>query len=299
MMPGLNGFETCQKIREIYSENELPVIFLTVKNQLMDLIEGFNAGGNDYLTKPFSHDELLIRIKNQLSQVTTKSRIETLSQLSYEIDNFDSKEQLFDLALKVLKSDRLISAVSLKKDEQIIFHSEGDGDVVTSEPTESQKLTPDMNVYQAEIFDDYQLMCLLEEESDENLEFLRAIVNQIRLKKKALESRVPLEEIPQEVISIFHYLKRIQFVKSERQYCRLFMEDGNEEFLRISLKNILKEVSETQLIQVHRSYLVSPDKIDKVVSMSKSSYEIHILKQKIPATGKFIEPLKGLRPDLF
>lgn len=66
MMPGLSGFEVCQKIRETHEASALPIIMLTAKNGVNDLVEGFNSGANDYLTKPFSKNELLSRIKTHL-----------------------------------------------------------------------------------------------------------------------------------------------------------------------------------------------------------------------------------------
>lgn len=66
MMPKMTGYELCQKIREQFLPNELPVVLLTAKNQVSDLVEGFGAGANDYLTKPFSKNELLARIKTHI-----------------------------------------------------------------------------------------------------------------------------------------------------------------------------------------------------------------------------------------
>lgn len=65
MMPKCNGIDTCSKIRSIA---EVPVLFLTAKSAESDLIEGFEAGGDDYLTKPFSVTELLLRIKALLKR---------------------------------------------------------------------------------------------------------------------------------------------------------------------------------------------------------------------------------------
>ncbi|NQZ08604.1 MAG: response regulator, partial [Algicola sp.] len=62
MMPKLSGYEVCKILRESYSVSELPVIFLTAKNQVEDLVEGFEIGGNDYLTKPVDKPELLSRV---------------------------------------------------------------------------------------------------------------------------------------------------------------------------------------------------------------------------------------------
>ncbi len=71
MMPKMSGFEVCQIIRETHPVNQLPVIMLTAKNQVSDLVQGLESGANDYLTKPFSKGELLARIKThiQLSRI--------------------------------------------------------------------------------------------------------------------------------------------------------------------------------------------------------------------------------------
>lgn len=66
MMPRTPGYEVCQKIRERYLLTELPVIMVTAKNQINDLVEGLGIGANDYIVKPFSKDELLARVKTQL-----------------------------------------------------------------------------------------------------------------------------------------------------------------------------------------------------------------------------------------
>lgn len=63
MLPKMSGFEVCRKIREKHSLLELPVILITAKNTESDLIQGFEAGANDYITKPCPKGELLARIR--------------------------------------------------------------------------------------------------------------------------------------------------------------------------------------------------------------------------------------------
>nr|MDA3810213.1 response regulator [Spirochaetaceae bacterium] len=53
MMPLMNGYETCRKIRSRSEWADIPVIFLTARNEAMDIVKGFEAGGSDYITKPF------------------------------------------------------------------------------------------------------------------------------------------------------------------------------------------------------------------------------------------------------
>ncbi len=66
MMPRMTGYEVCKKVRERFAALELPIVMLTAKNQTEDLVEGFNLGANDYLTKPFIKKELLARIKTHI-----------------------------------------------------------------------------------------------------------------------------------------------------------------------------------------------------------------------------------------
>ena len=71
MMPKKDGFTLAKQIRQ---ENKtIPIIFLTAKSQTNDVIEGFNHGGNDYIKKPFSMEELIIRINSLLNRVEIKS----------------------------------------------------------------------------------------------------------------------------------------------------------------------------------------------------------------------------------
>lgn len=66
MMPGMSGFEVCRKIRKKYLPSELPVIIITAKDQIEDLVQAFSIGANDYIAKPFSRAEFLSRVKTQL-----------------------------------------------------------------------------------------------------------------------------------------------------------------------------------------------------------------------------------------
>jgi len=81
MMPRMSGYEVCRELRLLYSPANLPVIMLTAKNQVADLVAGFEAGANDYLAKPFSSAELLVRIRTHL-------QINSLRALNASKDKF-------------------------------------------------------------------------------------------------------------------------------------------------------------------------------------------------------------------
>lgn len=71
MMPRVSGYDVCRELRKTRPAHLLPVVFLTAKTQTRDILEGFAAGGNDYLLKPFSRDELLARLRIHLELLTT------------------------------------------------------------------------------------------------------------------------------------------------------------------------------------------------------------------------------------
>ncbi|HAS45517.1 MAG TPA: hypothetical protein DCS93_33845 [Microscillaceae bacterium] len=80
MMPKMSGYEVCRKVREKNPLVELPILMLTAKNQPKDIVEGFDAGANDYLTKPFSKIELLSRIKTHVLLKLTSENLQTANE---------------------------------------------------------------------------------------------------------------------------------------------------------------------------------------------------------------------------
>lgn len=73
MLPGKDGYSIAKEIRKIKAD--MPIIFVTAKTQTDDLLKGFEVGGNDYIKKPFSLEELIVRINNLLHLSKTKPGI--------------------------------------------------------------------------------------------------------------------------------------------------------------------------------------------------------------------------------
>ena len=81
MLPGVDGFTLATEIRQL-NEN-IPIIFLTAKTQTADLVKGFSVGGNDYIRKPFSMEELIVRIENVLKgKKSAKTNGETIDMVN-------------------------------------------------------------------------------------------------------------------------------------------------------------------------------------------------------------------------
>ncbi|NQZ08207.1 MAG: DUF4154 domain-containing protein [Algicola sp.] len=76
MMPKVSGYQVCKKLRETYPATDLVVIFLTAKNQVADLVQSFEVGANDYLSKPVSKYELLTRVETHLKFLDINRNLE-------------------------------------------------------------------------------------------------------------------------------------------------------------------------------------------------------------------------------
>lgn len=98
MMPKKDGFSVAKEIRQL--DENVPIIFLTAKSQTKDVVEGFNIGGNDYLKKPFSMEELIVRINNLLKrkQRQEESKILLLGKYIFDFQRqtlqFEEEEKI-------------------------------------------------------------------------------------------------------------------------------------------------------------------------------------------------------------
>ncbi len=113
MMPELNGFETCEIIKRSPEHTNLPIIFLTARHDIESITEGFEKGGVDYITKPFNHQELLVRLDTHIELKQSREKLVDVNKwLTSEVEKKtmelqEANEQL--LQLDKAKSDFLNS----------------------------------------------------------------------------------------------------------------------------------------------------------------------------------------------
>jgi two-component system, OmpR family, response regulator len=96
MMPVKDGFTLAKEIRAI--DPNIPIVFLTAKSMKEDTLEGFNAGADDYITKPFSMEELLVRIKAILRRTEIKTNVsDTQNEFNIGKYKFDYQHQTLEI----------------------------------------------------------------------------------------------------------------------------------------------------------------------------------------------------------
>ena len=94
MLPGKDGYAIAKEIRELKAD--MPIIFVTAKTQTTDLLKGFEVGGNDYIRKPFSLEELLVRINNLLHLSNARSQV---NQDVFHFGRFEFSPQRYELKI--------------------------------------------------------------------------------------------------------------------------------------------------------------------------------------------------------
>ncbi len=112
MMPNKDGFEIAEEIRAL--DENIPILFVTAKTRTEDVVKGFTLGGNDYIRKPFSMDELIVRIQNTFRQKDNRpipASTETVSIGKY----------IFRLNRQVLAFDGAEKKLSYRENELLKF----------------------------------------------------------------------------------------------------------------------------------------------------------------------------------
>lgn len=168
MMPNLDGYEVCRRLRSSFSTRQIPIIFLTAKTDDADKVVGLQGGANDYVTKPWKSRELMLRVHNGIewsrqqrsaSPLTGLPGNVSISQeigrrlasnqpfalLQLDIDHFKAFNDKYgyargDVAIQTLARVLVETSAHHGGDENFIGHIGGDDFVVLSTPEHAEEL---------------------------------------------------------------------------------------------------------------------------------------------------------------
>jgi len=131
MMPEMNGYEVCKKLKDIDTTSEIPVIFLSALTDTYDKVKGFKVGGVDYITKPFKREEILARIGLHIRlkqyQQEKEERIKVLRDRELELSKLNrEKDELMRIVSHDIKNPLtgIIGVVNILKEEEDVDESE-------------------------------------------------------------------------------------------------------------------------------------------------------------------------------
>ena len=118
MMPGIDGFETCGKLKANHATKDIPVIFVTAKTEVEDIVHGFKVGGVDYIAKPFKREEVVSRVQTHLK----------IEQLIQEKGNLNKKLQ--DQNNELVESQNQYRVI-LEKSSDGVFSLDTEGKILS------------------------------------------------------------------------------------------------------------------------------------------------------------------------
>ncbi|MCP4757045.1 MAG: response regulator transcription factor [Proteobacteria bacterium] len=304
VMPGMSGFEFCRQLRKNYSLDMLPVVFLSVRNRISDIVEGFDAGANDYIVKPFDKDELLARVQNALFMYKTVEKLVSLRDLRLQIGKVRTHNHMLSTALKLLyenimscqtalfHEDKLVKSYPETHLDPSIQHSlsperkeslfRDSGLEIASETRESGDKDQILVYVKIKEFEDYLISCLIDSANPLarkiDIEYIKNMVKELKSIRNSPPDIVTDPKILESITLIKRKLDDILYVKSEPPYCGVVCDspDSDPILLRASIQNLELFFSDSELIRVHRSYLINPHKLVSVDKKGVRDYVIRL-----------------------
>jgi DNA-binding response OmpR family regulator len=121
MMPKKDGFSVAKDIRKL--DTKTPIIFLTAKSQTQDVVDGFNFGGNDYLKKPFSMEELIVRIHSLLGRKTAVKNEDNIVIGNYIFNLTKQTLQYLDTTISLTHREAILLNIISENKNKIVERS--------------------------------------------------------------------------------------------------------------------------------------------------------------------------------
>ena len=117
LMPQMDGYEVCKELKNYYKTWDIPVIFLTVKDEVEDIVKGFEYGGVDYITKPFSPQILLKRVETHLKLFLVTNELQEMSdnlakEIERQVEETRIKDQILFQQAKMASMGEMIANIA-------------------------------------------------------------------------------------------------------------------------------------------------------------------------------------------
>ncbi|VXD22327.1 Two-component response regulator [Planktothrix serta PCC 8927] len=133
-MPDMDGYTVCQQLKENEKTRDIPVIFLSALNEVIDKVKAFEVGGVDYITKPFQFEEVIARIENQMALQAAKAEIRQLNeQLEERVQERTAELEVANLQLTALNQRLEQEIAEHHKTQKRLLHM-ASHDALTSLP---------------------------------------------------------------------------------------------------------------------------------------------------------------------
>lgn len=246
MMPDMSGFEVAQHLKSNPNTADIPIIFLTALNSTADIVKGFQVGANDFISKPFNKEELIIRVTHQISLVAAKRLI--LSKTEELQRTIAGRDKLYSVIAHDLRSP--MGSIKMVLNMLILN-------------LPSEKIGAEM----------YELLTMANQTTEDVFSLLDNLLKWTKSqigKLNVVYQDVDLVEVTDGVIEIFSMVASLKKIKIREMKPEKMMVNADIDMLKTVVRNLLSNA--IKFSKENSEVLVKMEEVDGMAVVSVQDY---------------------------
>lgn len=246
MMPDMSGFEVAQHLKSNPNTADIPIIFLTALNSTADIVKGFQVGANDFISKPFNKEELIIRVTHQISLVADKRLI--LSKTEELQRTIAGRDKLYSVIAHDLRSP--MGSIKMVLNMLILN-------------LPSEKIGAEM----------YELLTMANQTTEDVFSLLDNLLKWTKSqigKLNVVYQDVDLVEVTDGVIEIFSMVASLKKIRIREMKPEKMMVNADIDMLKTVVRNLLSNA--IKFSKENSEVLVKMEEVDGMAVVSVQDY---------------------------
>lgn len=246
MMPDMSGFEVAQHLKSNPNTADIPIIFLTALNSTADIVKGFQVGANDFISKPFNKEELIIRVTHQISLVAAKRLI--LSKTEELQRTIAGRDKLYSVIAHDLRSP--MGSIKMVLNMLILN-------------LPSEKIGAEM----------YELLTMANQTTEDVFSLLDNLLKWTKSqigKLNVVYQDVDLVEVTDGVIEIFSVVASLKKIRIHEMKPEKMMVNADIDMLKTVVRNLLSNA--IKFSKENSEVLVKMEEVDGMAVVSVQDY---------------------------
>ena len=246
MMPDMSGFEVAQHLKSNPNTADIPIIFLTALNSTADIVKGFQVGANDFISKPFNKEELIIRVTHQISLVAAKRLI--LSKTEELQRTIAGRDKLYSVIAHDLRSP--MGSIKMVLNMLILN-------------LPSEKIGAEM----------YELLTIANQTTEDVFSLLDNLLKWTKSqigKLNVVYQDVDLVEVTDGVIEIFSMVASLKKIRIREMKPEKMMVNADIDMLKTVVRNLLSNA--IKFSKENSEVLVKMEEVDGMAVVSVQDY---------------------------
>lgn len=246
MMPDMSGFEVAQHLKSNPNTADIPIIFLTALNSTADIVKGFQVGANDFISKPFNKEELIIRVTHQISLVAAKRLI--LSKTEELQRTIAGRDKLYSVIAHDLRSP--MGSIKMVLNMLILN-------------LPSEKIGAEM----------YELLTMANQTTEDVFSLLDNLLKWTKSqigKLNVVYQDVDLVEVTDGVIEIFSMVASLKKIRIHEMKPKKMMVNADIDMLKTVVRNLLSNA--IKFSKENSEVLVKMEEVDGMAVVSVQDY---------------------------